>query len=146
MCCRSRSAGMAPWAVDAGNSCHAPSEPRARRYAWCGVCTTSSVYCSVLSVVHPVRSPLGVDPSDHQLTAFRPGPRDGSQHRRWCATPCRCRPDWRTGAGWAAGGYCHRQMLDAVFYVTDNEIKWRSMPVDFPAWDRVYTFFRRWRK
>ncbi|MFF1262631.1 MULTISPECIES: transposase [unclassified Streptomyces] len=37
-------------------------------------------------------------------------------------------------------------MLDAVFYVTDNEIKWRSMPVDFPAWDRVYTFFRRWRK
>ncbi|MFI6951810.1 IS5 family transposase [Streptomyces sp. NPDC050422] len=36
-------------------------------------------------------------------------------------------------------------MLDAVFYVLDNGIKWRAMPVDFPAWDRVYAFFRRWR-
>lgn len=55
------------------------------------------------------------------------------------------------GAGLAGGpgrqpeGYCHRQMLDAVFYVTDNGIKWRSVPADFPAWDRVYAFFRRWR-
>ncbi|MER5891152.1 transposase [Streptomyces sp. NPDC001941] len=37
-------------------------------------------------------------------------------------------------------------MLDAVFYVTDNGINWRSMPADFPAWDRVYAFFRRCRK
>ncbi|MEV0177595.1 transposase [Streptomyces sp. NPDC050803] len=35
-------------------------------------------------------------------------------------------------------------MLDAVFYVVDNSVKWRALPVDFPAWDRVYTFFRRW--
>ncbi|WP_240509359.1 transposase [Streptomyces agglomeratus] len=27
----------------------------------------------------------------------------------------------------------------------DNGIKWRAMPADFPAWDRVYAFFRRWR-
>ncbi|WEO93230.1 transposase [Streptomyces sp. FXJ1.172] len=33
-------------------------------------------------------------------------------------------------------------MLDAIRYVTDNGIKWRSMPADFPAWDRVYAFFR----
>lgn len=57
------------------------------------------------------------------------------------------------GAGEAGGpgrtrpkGYCHRQMVDAVFYVLDNGIKWRAMPVDFPAWDRVYAFFRRWRE
>ncbi|WP_432180889.1 transposase [Streptomyces sp. NBC_00063] len=43
-------------------------------------------------------------------------------------------------------GYCHRQILDAVFYVTDNGIKWPSMPADFPAWDRVQGFFRWWRK
>jgi transposase len=34
-------------------------------------------------------------------------------------------------------------MLDVIFYVTDNAIKWRAMPCDFPAWDRVYAFFRR---
>ncbi|MET7458524.1 transposase [Streptomyces sp. NPDC005574] len=55
-------------------------------------------------------------------------------------------PAWMEGRGGQPEGYCHRQMLDAVFYVTDNGIKWRAMPVDFPAWDRVYAFFRRWRK
>ncbi|WP_327321182.1 transposase [Streptomyces sp. NBC_01210] len=55
-------------------------------------------------------------------------------------------PAWLEGRGGQPEGYCHRQMLDAVFYVTDNGVKWRSVPADFPAWDRVYAFFRRWRK
>ncbi|MDJ0467143.1 IS5 family transposase [Streptomyces sp. H27-C3] len=55
-------------------------------------------------------------------------------------------PAWLEGRGGQPEGYCHRQMLDAVFYVTDNGIKWRAMPADFPVWDRVYAFFRRWRK
>ncbi|MFB7082813.1 IS5 family transposase [Streptomyces sp. NPDC056308] len=36
-------------------------------------------------------------------------------------------------------------MLDAVRYLVDNGIKWRSLPADFPPWTRVYAFFRRWR-
>ncbi|WP_369243648.1 IS5 family transposase [Streptomyces sp. R41] len=55
-------------------------------------------------------------------------------------------PAWLEGRGGQPEGYCHRQMLDAVFYVTDNGVKWRSVPADFPAWDRVYAFFRRWRE
>lgn len=55
-------------------------------------------------------------------------------------------PAWLEGRGGRPEGYCHRQMLDAVFYVLDNGIKWRAMPVDFPVWDRVYAFFRRWRE
>ncbi|WP_282694770.1 IS5 family transposase [Streptomyces sp. CC208A] len=54
-------------------------------------------------------------------------------------------PGWLEGRGGRPESYCHRVMLDAVFYVVDNGIKWRAMPVDFPAWDRVYAFFRRWR-
>lgn len=45
-------------------------------------------------------------------------------------------------------GYCHRQMMDAVRCVVDNGdngIKWRAMPADLPAWDRVYAFARRSR-
>ncbi|WP_436847771.1 IS5 family transposase [Streptomyces avermitilis] len=30
-------------------------------------------------------------------------------------------------------------------YLVDNGIKWRAMPGDFPPWDRVYAFIRRWR-
>lgn len=54
-------------------------------------------------------------------------------------------PAWLEGRGGQPEGYCHRQMLDAVRYVTDNGVKWRALPADFPAWDRVYAFFRRWR-
>lgn len=49
------------------------------------------------------------------------------------------------GRGGQPEGYCHRQMIDAVRYLVDNGTKWRSLPVDFPAWDRVYAFWRRWR-
>jgi transposase len=31
-------------------------------------------------------------------------------------------------------------------YFGDNGVKWRALPVDFPAWDAVYRFFRRWRE
>ncbi|GAA2939516.1 transposase [Streptomyces enissocaesilis] len=41
--------------------------------------------------------------------------------------------------------YCHRQMVDVVRYLVAGGITWRAMPADFPARDRVYAFFRRWR-
>nr|WP_245685358.1 IS5 family transposase [Streptomyces yerevanensis] len=55
-------------------------------------------------------------------------------------------PTWLEGRGGQPEAYCHRQMIDAIFYVVDNGIKWRAMPADFPPWDRVYAFFRRWRE
>ncbi|MFJ9842833.1 transposase [Kitasatospora sp. NPDC101155] len=54
-------------------------------------------------------------------------------------------PSWLEGRGGQPEGYCHQQMLDAVRCLVDNGIKWRAMPADFPAWDRVYAFARRWR-
>ena len=42
-------------------------------------------------------------------------------------------------------GYKHskRELLDAVLYVVDSGCKWRQLPHDFPAWQTVYSFFRR---
>lgn len=54
-------------------------------------------------------------------------------------------PGWLRGRGGQPEAYCHRAILDAVRYLVDNGIKWRAMPADFPPWDRVYAFFRRWR-
>ncbi|MFE0654689.1 transposase [Streptomyces sp. NPDC059534] len=54
-------------------------------------------------------------------------------------------PGWLEGRGGQPENYCHRQMIDAIRFLVDNGIKWRAMPVDFPAWHRVYVFFRRWR-
>jgi transposase len=77
------------------------------------------------------RSAYDTDMTDEQWQAIRP------------LLPV---PAWMESRGGRPESYCHRVMLDAVFYVVDNGIKWRAMPVDFPAWDRVYAFFRRWRE
>ncbi|MFF4753352.1 transposase [Streptomyces sp. NPDC002514] len=62
------------------------------------------------------------------------------------------RPGVAAGAAWLKGrggqpeGYCHRQLLDAIRYLVAGGISWRAMPADFPAWSRVYAFFRRRRE
>jgi transposase len=52
-----------------------------------------------------------------------------------CDTPLGGRPETHR----------RRTMIDAVFYVTDNGIKWRALPADFPPWQTVYGLFSRWR-
>ena len=54
-------------------------------------------------------------------------------------------PGRMRGQGGQPEAYCHRAMVDAIRYLVDNGTKWRAMPADFPPWDRVYAFFRRWR-
>jgi transposase len=54
-------------------------------------------------------------------------------------------PAWLEGRGGQPEGYCHRQMFDAVRYLVTGGITWRAMPADFPVWDRVYAFAKRWR-
>ena len=34
----------------------------------------------------------------------------------------------------------------AIFYVLVEGVRWRSLPGDFPAWQTVYTYFRKWRQ
>lgn len=38
-----------------------------------------------------------------------------------------------------------RLVLDAVFYLVAEGVRWRSLPTDFPPWQTVYGFFSRWR-
>jgi transposase len=37
-----------------------------------------------------------------------------------------------------------REVVNALMYMADNGIKWRAIPHDFPAWQTVYGYFRRW--
>jgi putative transposase len=39
----------------------------------------------------------------------------------------------------------YREIVNAIFYVLANGIKWRAMPHDMPPWQTVYHYFRRWR-
>lgn len=41
--------------------------------------------------------------------------------------------------------HARRLVLDAVFYLVAEGIRWRALPKDFPPWSTVYGFFTRWR-
>jgi putative transposase len=38
-----------------------------------------------------------------------------------------------------------REVLNAIFYVLKSGCAWRLLPRDFPPWETVYWWFRRWR-
>ncbi len=38
------------------------------------------------------------------------------------------------------------EILNAIFYLLIEGVRWRALPGDFPAWQTVYTYFRTWRK
>jgi transposase len=82
--------------------------------------------------------------ADHGLRESR-YPTDMSDAEWAAVRPLLPVPGWLRGRGGQPEAYCHRTMLDAIRYLVDNGTKWRAMPADFPPWDRVYAFFRRWR-
>jgi putative transposase len=39
-----------------------------------------------------------------------------------------------------------RSLINAVLYLLDNGIKWRSMPHEYPPWSTVHSFYFRVRR
>ena len=39
---------------------------------------------------------------------------------------------------------CMREVVNAILYVLVGGIQWRMLPLDFPKWQSVYYYFRRW--
>ncbi len=38
-----------------------------------------------------------------------------------------------------------REIVNAIFSITRSGCAWRLLPHEFPAWQTVYTYFRKWR-
>jgi transposase len=53
-------------------------------------------------------------------------------------------PAWLGAHGGRPEQRCRRAIVDAIFYLVDNGIKWRVLPADFPPWSTVYNFFAAW--
>jgi putative transposase len=41
--------------------------------------------------------------------------------------------------------YDNRDLVNGILYVTRSGCSWRMLPHDFPPWQSVYGYFRRWR-
>jgi putative transposase len=70
--------------------------------------------------------PYPTDLADHQwelLADLVPDAKPGGRPRRWPA----------------------RVLLNAVFYLARTGCAWRLLPHDFPPWQTVYRYFRRWQ-
>lgn len=37
-------------------------------------------------------------------------------------------------------------VVSAIFYVTKTGVQWRNLPKDFPKWQLIYYYFRKWSK
>lgn len=48
------------------------------------------------------------------------------------------------GRGGRPAVYPRRDIVDAIRYVDHNGGVWRALPVDFPPWQTVYHYFRKW--
>lgn len=55
-------------------------------------------------------------------------------------------PAFLAGAGGRPETHCRRAIVDAIFYVVDNGIKWRALPGDFPPHSTVFNYFTTWEK
>lgn len=53
-------------------------------------------------------------------------------------------PACRVGRG-RPEAHPRRQIVDAVFYLVAEGVRWRALPAGFPPWQTVYGFFTRWR-
>ena len=42
--------------------------------------------------------------------------------------------------------YPRRDIVDAIFYVNRTGCSWHSLPIDFPHWMTIYSYFREWRR
>ena len=42
--------------------------------------------------------------------------------------------------------YTRRDIVDAIFYAVRQGCTWRALPAEFPYWNTVYWYFRRWQK
>lgn len=53
-------------------------------------------------------------------------------------------PASRTPSGGRPEKHPRREIVDAIRYLVDNGCKWRALPADFPPFQTVYGFYRRW--
>jgi len=49
-------------------------------------------------------------------------------------------------AGGRPAKHSRREMVNAIFYVVRTGCQWRMLPHDFPPWQTVYYYFRKWQR
>lgn len=116
--------------------------------------SAGSWYCRECSATRDQEPAMPLNPASSSMSS----PGCGQS----CCTRRRRYPSDTTDAQWAVlepllpvpytctslGGrpekHARRSIVDALFYLADNGVKWRALPGDFPPWRTVYGYLARW--
>ena len=79
-------------------------------------------------------------------TRRRPYPSDMTAAEWAVFEPVLPPPAWLAGRGGRPAGYCLRDVVDAIRYLTHNGPVWRALPADFPPAWTVYYWARKCRR
>ena len=103
--------------------------------------------CPSQSITHARGRQCCLLAATHRLSCrSRRYPSDMTDAQWALIEPVLPRPGWLAGRGGRRAKHCRREIVDAIFYVVDNGIKWRSLPADFPPWSTVYNHFAAWEQ
>jgi putative transposase len=50
------------------------------------------------------------------------------------------------GRGGRPPKHSKREILNGIFYVAKTGCQWRFLPITYPPWKTVYTYFKNWKK
>jgi transposase len=104
----------------------------------------SSRIASAEAVTGPACCRLAPFHQAHRLGRRRRYPSDTTDAQWALIDPLLPDPPWLAGSGGRPESHCRRAIVDAIFYLVDNGIKWRALPADFPPWSTVYNYFAAW--
>ena len=85
--------------------------------------------------------PAGISRS----TRRRPYPSDMTAAEWAVFEPVLPAPAWLAGRGGRRAGWCMRDVVDAIRYLTHNGPVWRALPADFPPAWTVYYWASKWQ-
>ena len=107
-------------------------------------------YPAAVSDVHPAAVPGTVAcrccPGRLSRTArARRYPSDMSEAEWAVCEPLLPAPAWLAGRGGRLAGWCMRDIVDAIRYLTHNGPVWRALPADFPPAGTVYWWADKWQ-
>ena len=87
----------------------------------------------------------GASPSANLSAARRGYPSDLSDDEWLLIEPLLPAPRWGGPAGGRPEAHPRREIVNAIRYLVRSGCAWRQLPADFPPWQTVYDYFRRWQ-